>query len=77
MAGLNTRRQFGAEFAVIEALIHMGQHRAARPHTLDPGQHLGQIGVRRVRLPAQAIDDPQLDPGQRRESIIVELDDIG
>ena len=30
-----------------------------------------------MRLAAQAIDDPQLDPGERGEGGIVEFDDIG
>jgi hypothetical protein len=32
---------------------------------------------RRVRLAAQAIDDPQFDAGERRERRVIEIDDIG
>ena len=35
------------------------------------------MSVRRMRLAPQAIDDPQLDPFDRRESRIVELGDVG
>jgi hypothetical protein len=55
----------------------MGQHRAARLQPLDPGQDLAQIRVRWVRFPAQAVDDPQFDPGERLEGSIIELDDVG
>ena len=69
MAGLDPFRQFGAQLTVIEALVHMGQDGAARPQPLHPGQHLGEVRMRRVRLAAQTIDNPQLDALKRRESI--------
>src|SRR5437763_17187680 len=77
MPGLDPGRQFGAELAIIEALVHMRQHRALRPQPLDPAEHLPEIGVRRVRLSTQAIDDPQLDAGERLDRRVVEIDDIG
>src|SRR5256885_6980908 len=77
MPGLDPGRQFGAELAIIEALVHMRQHRALRPQPLDPAEHLPEIGMRRVRLAAQAIDDPQFDAGERVERRVVEIDDIG
>ena len=40
-------------------------------------QRLLEVAVRRMRLVAQAVDDPQLDPGERRERGLVELDHIG
>src|SRR5437868_15309513 len=77
MPGLDPGRQFGAELAIIEALVHMGQHRALRPQPLDPAEHLPEIGMRRVRLAAQAIDDPQFDAGERVERRVIDIDDIG
>ena len=77
IAGLDPAGQFGAQLAIIEALVHMGQHGAARPHPLDPGQRLRQMAMRRMRLAAQAIDDPKLDPGERGKRGLVEFGDIG
>src|SRR5436853_5512064 len=77
MPGLDPCRQLRAELAIIEALVHMRQHRSAGAQPLDPPEHLPEIGMRRVRLAAQAIDDPQFDAGERRERLLVELDDIG
>ena len=31
----------------------------------------------RVRLTAQAVDDPQLDPVKRSERVVVEFGDVG
>ena len=77
IAGFDPFRQFGQELAIIEALVHMGEDRPARPHPPDPGERLGQMAVRRMLLATQAIDDPQLHPGEHGERVIVEVDHIG
>ncbi len=35
------------------------------------------MAVRRVRLATQAVDNPQLDPTERRERVVVQLGDVG
>jgi len=50
--------QLGAELAVVEALIHVRQHGVPRPDAGDPGERLGEVRMRRMRLAPQAIDDP-------------------
>ena len=75
--GSTPARQFGAELAVIQTLIHMGQHGAARPRSVDPGQCPFKVAVGRMRRPPQAVDDPQLDAFDRGERSIVEFGDIG
>src|SRR5438045_4790028 len=75
-AGFDTARQFGAELAVVEALIHMGQHGAPRAHPGNPRQGLRKMRVRRMRLTPEAVDDPELDPLNRRERRLVEFGDV-
>src|SRR5580658_9203301 len=67
LAGLDARRQYGAELAVVECLIHMGQDGAPRAYPGNPGQRLFEMAVRRVRPAARAVDDPQLDAGDCRK----------
>ena len=76
IAGLDAWRQFGAKLAIIETLIHVRQHRSPRTHPGDPGQRLGEIGVGRMRLAAQAVDDPQINAFEHGERAVVELGDI-
>src|SRR5689334_913172 len=73
LAGFDSARQFGTEFSVIKALIHVGQHGAPWTHALDPRYCLCEMRMRRMRLAPQAIDDPQLDPGDRGEGCVVEF----
>ena len=47
----------------------MGQHRAPWLDAPDPGQSLREMRMGRVRLAAQAVDDPQLDAGQRGDEV--------
>jgi phosphoribosyl 1,2-cyclic phosphate phosphodiesterase len=77
LARLDTGRQFRPEPAVIEAFIHMRQDAAARPYALDPAERLAEVAEGRVRRPADAVDDPQFDPGERCECVVVELGHIG
>ena len=55
----------------------MGQHGARRTNAADPAQRPFEMAVRRVRRQADAVDDPGRDAGERLESRVVELDDIG
>src|SRR3984885_16363940 len=55
----------------------MGQPRAPRLAPRDPAQGLFQMAVGYMRLAADAIDRPDLDPGERRERGLVELDHVG
>ncbi len=60
LPGLDAARQFGAELTVVQVLIHVRQYGAPRLHPSDPGQGLCEMRMGRVRLTAQAVDDPQL-----------------
>ena len=75
-AGFDAARQFGAELAVVEALIHVGQHGAPRTHPGDPRQGLRKMRVRRMRLAPEAVDDPQFDPFDCGERRLVEFGDV-
>lgn len=77
VSGLDAAWQFGSELAIIQALIHVSQDCAPRTQASDPRQRLCEMGVGRVRVAAQAIDDPQLDTLKRGERVVVEFGDIG
>src|SRR5690348_816385 len=55
----------------------MRQNGPLRLHARDPAERLLEMAVRRVRIVTQAVDDPELDAGERREGRLVELDDVG
>ena len=43
----------------------------------DPGERLLEMGVARMRPLAQAVDQPDLDPGQRCERRLGQAVDVG
>src|SRR4051812_1686920 len=76
MAWLNVAWELVAQGFVVEDRVHVGQHGAPRPDPRRPDERLREMAVRRMWLAAEAIDDPDLDAGERRESFLVELDDV-
>src|SRR5215469_12953463 len=77
VAGFDAVRQFRTQLAIVQTLIHVSQHSAPRTHTGDPGQRFCEMSVGRMSLTAQAVDDPELDPFERGECVVVELGDVG
>ena len=55
--------QFIPECRVVEVVAHVRQPGPLRPHTPDPVQNLLEMGMRRMRPPAEAADDPRVDAG--------------
>ncbi len=52
--------QLGLERLVIHAVVHVHQHGELGLQTLDPSQRLIEIGMRRVRPPAERIQNPDV-----------------
>src|SRR6185436_9015002 len=77
VAGLDAVRQFCTQFAIIEALVHVGQNCPAWPDPLNPRQRFRQVAMRRMRFAPHAVDNPNLDPGERGKRILVESGYIG
>ena len=63
---LDMRRQLRAQRLVVEIGMQVGQDRALGLDALDPGERLGQAEMARMRRVAQRVDDPDVEPGQRR-----------
>src|SRR5579862_8013272 len=69
-------RQSGAKLFVIEVGVQIGEDRAPWRDPLDPCQRLADREMSRMRRVAQRIDDPQIEPRERRNALRREVTHI-
>ena len=70
-------RRFISEGLIVEVVVHIGQHGCSGGHLFDPAKGLGQMAMRRVRVPTQGIDDPAFQVFKMRPRGIGDGCDIG
>src|SRR5262249_39206878 len=73
---LDMRRQPPAQLVIVEVRMQIGQDRPPRLERLDQLERLVDAEVRRMRLVAERVDDPDIKVGERREALGREPDQI-
>src|ERR1700692_505169 len=76
LAGFDTAREMAGQPVPVHVGAHMRQDCPPRSDASDPSQHAVEPGMGVVRRALIATNDPGIDPSERVERCIIEVDHI-
>src|SRR5687768_433735 len=68
VARLDMGRQLAPQGFVVQIRVHVGEDRALGLEALDPAERICNAPVARMRLVAQCVDHPNVQPGECRRA---------